>query len=87
MPRKREDFVAGGLDSSGFVDGYVSGRGGYDSFAGCQQKLDDCGVGLGASGQEEHFRIRTAYCGTDEGLCAVSVGVDSVAGSLLVVSE
>ena len=79
MPFKRKDFVAGGLDGSGFVDVDVSGRGGYDSFAGSEQELDDGGIGLGASGQEEHFSVWAAESFTDEGFCAGGVRVNAVA--------
>ena len=68
-----------GLYGSGFMDGYVSGRCGYDSFTRRQQKLDDCCVGLGASGEEEHFSVWAGYCGTDEVLCVFGVRVDAVA--------
>ena len=79
MPFKRKDFVAGGLDGSGFVDVDVSGRGGYDSFAGSEQELDDGGVGLGASGEEEDFSVWAAKSFTDEEFCAVGVRVYAVA--------
>ena len=79
MRLKSEDFVACGLDGSGFVDGDVSGRCGYDSFAWTQEELDDSGVSLGASCEEEHFSVWACYCGTDEVFCVFGVGVYAVA--------
>ncbi len=87
MSLKSDDLMPCGLYGSRFMYGYVSGRRSYDSFTWPQQKLDDCCVGLGASGEEEHFSVWAGYCGTNEALCAVSMRIYAVARSLLVVSE
>ena len=85
MSRKSDDFVAGSLNCSGLVNVDVPGVSSYDSFAGCQEKLDDGCVSLSTSDEEEHCCVREAESGTDEVFCVFGVRVDAVAGSLLIV--
>ena len=66
-----QNLVACCLDSSGLVDVDVPGVYCYDSFNGSQEKLDDCGVSLSASDEEEDFGVGAAKCGADELLCVV----------------
>ena len=79
MSWKGQDLVAGSLDCAGLVNVDVPGVCGYDSFAGCQEKLDDCGVSLSAADEEEHCCVREAESGTDEVFCVFGVSVDAVA--------
>ena len=77
-----DDLVAGVLDGTCLVPGYMTGGSSHYALPPLQHGRDDDGVALGAAGDELHIGLRAGAGGADLLAGAGAVGVGAVAGDL-----
>ena len=80
--RQGNHLVAGVLDGTGFMTGYMAGGSSHHALPPLQHGRDDDGVALGAAGDELHIGLRAGAGGADLLPGAGAVGVGAVAGDL-----
>ena len=78
--RQGDHLVAGVLDGTGFMTGYMAGGSSHYALPPLQHGCDDDGVALCAAGDELHIGLRAGAGGADLLPGAGAVGVGAVAG-------